>query len=249
MPPDCHVPRHGRADQSAGNLLTPPLEKTNSLTSKHLSPQTFTSPNTHKHTSPATLVHSFSHCSFLWMFPYFPTSAFSHKAVTHIIYFMYCAAIKNAAQPHERKKYITVQDYSAADITYVLVSALYCMFYTFHYCFSLRGIGYIQLVMSGKVTFWIILCLRISIFHHLRYFFKINNNNNNILFFNSLHCPKVLRNPSFFFFFAMKMVVVISTMINQKQSFYNFNKQLKGNFCYGHFYQSTQPELSWQSFL
>lgn len=84
------------------------LKKQILLLRKNLSPQTFTSLNTHKHTSPATLVHSFSHCSFLWMFPYFPTSAFSHKAVTHIIYFMYCAAIKNAAQPHERKKYITV---------------------------------------------------------------------------------------------------------------------------------------------
>lgn len=66
-------PHRGRADQAAGHLLTPPLEKTNSFTMKHLSPP-YTSPPSASalySLSLTTRLPTFILCSFLWMFPVF----------------------------------------------------------------------------------------------------------------------------------------------------------------------------------
>ncbi len=81
-------PHQGRADQAAGHLLTPPLEKTNALTMKHLSP----SPST-----PSCLgsfLLSFSQPLYLLFFSLlfplntscFPGPALSHKAVSSLMF-------------------------------------------------------------------------------------------------------------------------------------------------------------------
>lgn len=83
-------PHWGRPDQATGYLLTPPLEKTNSLTMKHLS---FPPP---LHTSPLFCLCFFI-CSlttslptFIPLFPLnvscFSTSALSHKAVSPLMF-------------------------------------------------------------------------------------------------------------------------------------------------------------------
>lgn len=82
-------PHWGRPDRATGHLLTPPLEKTNSLTIKHLpSPQIHTHTHTHFY-SPLRLylfllplsqpLPTFIHCSFTWTVSCFPTSALSPK--------------------------------------------------------------------------------------------------------------------------------------------------------------------------
>lgn len=81
-------PHRGRPDQATGHLLTPPLEKTNSLTMKHLSPPPPLHTSTPLHCvcfflfSFTTPLPTFSHCSFLWTFPVFQHQPFLINCVS-----------------------------------------------------------------------------------------------------------------------------------------------------------------------
>lgn len=99
--PESH---RGTPDQAAGHLLTPPLEKTNSLTMKHLSPPPFSTflllpAVSVSFFTPSLTIPSptFIHCFVRWSFPVFLYSALSHKAVSPLMFFAYCVAPQCAA--------------------------------------------------------------------------------------------------------------------------------------------------------
>lgn len=124
-------PHWGRPDQAAGHLITPPLEKTNSLTMKHLSPPPplRTSPPPH---FLCFFLLSLSHHpltyflrSFLRPFPVFLHQTFFIKSCLSL-----CVSCCSISGDRSCERNSTVSGHSASDITLFSSTFLVLLHYT-----------------------------------------------------------------------------------------------------------------------